>query len=102
MNNTVTINGVDYKIKYTIRALFIMEQITGKPFQVTTLLDNYIFFYSMILANNPDNILNWNDFIDALDNDPNLFKQLTEIGNSFTKKDSMFQQDDEDRESKKK
>lgn len=102
MNNTVTINGVDYKIKYTIRALFIMEQITGKPFQVTTLLDNYIFFYSMILANNPDNILNWNDFIDALDNDPNLFKQLTEIGNSFTKKDSMFQQDDEDGESKKK
>lgn len=102
MNNTVTINGVDYKIKYTIRALFIMEQITGKPFQVTTLLDNYIFFYSMILANNPDNILNWNDFIDALDNDPNLFKQLTEIGNSFTKKDSMFQQDDEEGESKKK
>ena len=102
MNNTVTINGVDYKIKYTIRALFIREQITGKPFQVTTLLDNYIFFYSMILANNPDNILNWNDFIDALDNDPNLFKQLTEIGNSFTKKDSMFQQDDEDGESKKK
>ena len=102
MNNTVTINGVDYKIKYTIRALFIMEQITGKPFQVNTLLDNYIFFYSMILANNPDNILNWNDFIDALDNDPNLFKQLTEIGNSFTKKDSMFQQDDEDGESKKK
>ena len=102
MNNTVTINGVDYKIKYTIRALFIMEQITGKPFQVTTLLDNYIFFYSMILANNQDNILNWNDFIDALDNDPNLFKQLTEIGNSFTKKDSMFQQDDEDGESKKK
>ena len=102
MNNTVTINGVDYKIKYTIIALFIMEQITGKPFQVTTVLDNYIFFYSMILANNPDNILNWNDFIDALDNDPNLFKQLTEIGNSFTKKDSMFQQDDEDGESKKK
>ena len=101
MNNTVTINGVDYKIKYTIRALFIMEQITGKPFQVTTLLDNYIFFYSMILANNPDNILDWNDFIDALDNDPNLFKQLTEISNSFTKKDSMFQQD-EDGKSKKK
>lgn len=101
MNNTVTINSVDYKIKYTIRALFIMEQITGKPFQVKTLLDNYIFFYSMILANNQDKILDWNVFIDALDNDPNLFKQLTEIGNSFNKKDSMFQQD-EDGESKKK
>lgn len=101
MNNTITINGVDYKIKYTIRALFIMEQITGKPFQVNTLLDNYIFFYSMILANNKDKILDWNDFIDALDNDPNLFKQLTEIGNSFTKKDSMFQQE-VDEESKKK
>ena len=53
----ITIKGTDYKLKYTIRAMFIYEQITGKPFGISTLLDNYIFFYSMILANNPDNIL---------------------------------------------
>ena len=31
-----------------------MEQITGKPFEIKTLLDNYLFFYCMILANNKD------------------------------------------------
>ena len=71
--NTITINNTEYKIKYTIRALFIFEQITGKAFEIKTLLDNYIFFYSMILANNPDNILDWNVFIDALDSDPSIF-----------------------------
>ena len=71
--NTITINNKEYKVKYTIRALFIFEQITGKAFEIKTLLDNYIFFYSMILANNPDNILDWNVFIDALDSDPSIF-----------------------------
>nr|DAT70513.1 MAG TPA: tail assembly chaperone protein [Caudoviricetes sp.] len=71
--NTITINNTEYKVKYTIRALFIFEQITGKAFEIKTLLDNYIFFYSMILANNPDNILDWNVFIDALDSDPSIF-----------------------------
>ena len=69
----ITINNTEYKVKYTIRALFIFEQITGKAFEIKTLLDNYIFFYSMILANNPDNILDWNVFIDALDSDPSIF-----------------------------
>ena len=71
--NTITINNTEYKVKYTIRALFIFEQITGKAFEIKTLLDNYIFFYSMILGNNPDNILDWNVFIDALDSDPSIF-----------------------------
>ena len=35
--NTIKINGIDYKIKYTIRALFIFEQITGKAFKIETL-----------------------------------------------------------------
>lgn len=77
--NTIKINGTDYKVKYTIRALFIFEQITGKSFVISTLLDNYIFFYSMLLANNPDNVLDWNEFIDALDNDPSIFNQLNDI-----------------------
>lgn len=77
--NTITINNTEYKVKYTIRALFIFEQITGKAFAINTLLDNYIFFYSMLLANNPDDVIEWNDFIDALDSDPTIYKQLNDI-----------------------
>lgn len=88
--NTITINNTEYKVKYTIRALFIFEQITGKAFEIKTLLDNYIFFYSMILANNPDNILEWNIFIDALDSDPSIFKQLNQIVEDEQKKQLLL------------
>ena len=98
---TITINGVDYKVKYTIRALFLMEQITGKPFQIKTLLDNYLFFYCMILANNMDKekILDWNDFLDALDSDKELMKQLTDIQIEEQKKNELLA-DDKDKEGK--
>lgn len=90
----ITINGTDYKVKYTIRALFIYEQITGKPFEIKSLLDNYIFFYSLILANNPDNVLDWDIFLDALDSDKKLMEQLSKIVSDYQKKDSIFEQVD--------
>lgn len=98
---TITINGEDYKVKYTIRALFLMEQITGKPFSIKTLLDNYLFFYCMILANNKDKekILGWDEFVDALDNDANLMKQLTDIQIEEQKKNELLA-DDKDKEGK--
>lgn len=90
----ITINGNQYKVKYTIRALFIFEQITGKAFEIKTLLDNYVFFYSMLLANNPDKILDWDEFIDALDNDKELIAQLTKLVDDYQKKDSIFEKVD--------
>ena len=91
----ITIKGTDYKLKYTIRAMFIYEQITGKPFGISTLLDNYIFFYSLILANNPDNVL------DAIDNDKELIEQLNQIVTNFQKKDELFNTEEEGDSEKK-
>jgi hypothetical protein len=93
----IEINGVKYNIKYTIRALFIFEQITGKPFKIENLLDNYIFFYSMILANNQDmeNIISWDDFLDALDKEPDLFSKMNEAVEAQQKKDDIFQKEEE-------
>ena len=49
----MTIKGQDYKLKYTLRALFIYEQITGKAFELKTITDEYLFFYCVLMANNP-------------------------------------------------
>lgn len=89
----VKIKGRNYNIKYTIRALFIYEQITGKPFKIETLLDNYVFFYSIILANNQDksDILSWDDFIDELDKNPNLFGTINDAIEDKQEKDKIFQ-----------
>ena len=101
MNNIIKINGTEYKVKYTLRALFIFEQITGKPFEMKTLLDNYVFFYSLILANN-ENILEWNEFIDALDNDPSIFTQINELVNNSTKLEELIDGKEDDPNGQKK
>lgn len=90
MNNTIKIGGEEYRIKYTIRALFMFEQITGKAFEIKTLLDNYVFFYCMILANNKDKVLEWDDFLDALDNDKELFATMNAIVNVQEKQKKIF------------
>lgn len=95
------IKGNEYNVKYTIRALFIFEQITGKPFEIKTLLDNYVFFYSMVLANNQDKPILWDDFIDAIDNDKALIDQLNKIVDDYQKKDNLFVEEDKEDGSKK-
>lgn len=87
---TIKINDKEYKVKYTIRALFYWEQITGKPFAINTLLDNYLFFYCMILANNPDDVLEWDQFLNAIDDDPTLFSQINSTVEDSQKKDELF------------
>lgn len=98
---TITIKDKEYNIKYSIRALFIFEQITGKPFKIETLLDNYIFFYSIILASNKGNVLDWDDFLDELDTNPNLLIQLNEILNQQDKLDNIFNKEEGNNDSKK-
>lgn len=95
---TIKINDIEYKIKYTIRALFIFERIAQHSFELKTMLDNYVFFYSLILANNQDKPLQWDDFIDALDNDPSLFKQLSDFLMEKERQDEMFIEQEEVKE----
>lgn len=99
---TININGKDYKVKYTIRALFIFEQITGKAFKLETMLDSYIFYYSMILANNKDQVLQWEEFLDALDENPKLLQDMEKVMKEEDGKNSLFNDNKEDNNSTEK
>jgi hypothetical protein len=66
------INNKEYKLKYTLRALFIFEQTTGRAFKMETLTDEYIFFYCILAANNPNMDLTFEGLIDAIDEDPTI------------------------------
>ena len=82
--NTIIINGKEYKVKYTIRGLFLWEQIMNRPFEVKNMLDTYTLYYAMLLANNGDDAPDWNDFLNALDDDPTLTVELATKLNSNT------------------
>lgn len=99
--NTITINKKEYNVKYSIKALFYWEQITGKSFSIETLFDNYLLLYCMILVNNPDNVLSWDDFINALDSDPTIFKQLTKLVEDNQKVNSLIEVEDKKNGEKK-
>lgn len=97
----LTINGKDYKIKYTIRALFLFEQMTGKGFKLENLLDSYIFFYCILLANNPETVMEWDEFLDAVDTDPSIMEQLNKYLMDYQKKDTLFGGDEDVADEKK-
>lgn len=98
----ITINKKQYEVKYTIRAIFLYEAITKKPFEIKTLTDSYVFFYSMLLANNPDNIIDWDEFINELDRNPKLLEELNAILTQQQNLDKMYNEDDGEDNSEKK
>ena len=102
----ITINGVEYKVKRTIKAMFIMEQITGHPFAINTLQEQYLFFWCMLYANNPDTCLDYDDFLNAIDDDNDLIQQLLRLNDDENTRDEMLSGEDgkdgEDGEDKKK
>lgn len=84
------INNKEYKLKYTLRALFIYEQITGKVFKLQTITDEYLFFYCILAANNPDLDLTFDGLIDAIDEDPNIMIEFQNFMKSELEKQNIF------------
>ena len=51
---TISLNGKDFSLKYTLRAFFVFESISGYPFQFGKMLDEFLLFYSFLLASNQE------------------------------------------------
>lgn len=96
--NTIKINGKEYAINPTIRAMFIFEQIKGEPFGLYTTLDNFLYFYSLLLASNKDCTLKWDEFVDAIDNDSTLVEQISKAISD--KRNDVFSVEEGDSEKK--
>ena len=90
----ITIKDKEYKVKYTIRAMFIFEKMANKIFKIESLLDWYIFSYSMILANNPDCELLFDDFIDECDSNPTLIVNMQEYLNKEMEINNQLKKED--------
>ena len=83
---TITIKKQDYVLKYTLRAFFIFESLAGKQFEFGRMIDEYLLFYSVLLANNKDS---FDEFVEACDSDPSLFASFKEF---FVKQIELLEQ----------
>ena len=86
----MTIKGQNYKLKYTLRALFIYEQITGKAFELKTITDEYLFFYCVLLANNPDSSLTFEELIESIDEDMSIMLEFQNFLKKELEKQQLF------------
>lgn len=100
--NTIKINGQDYKVKYTIRALFMYERLYGKTFEMNSTEDSFHFFFAMIKANNPEATITWDEFLDAIDEDSTIAIAFTNILNAQTQQKIEMGEPDDGKPSKKK
>lgn len=70
---TILINQKEYKLKYTIRGLFVYEQLTGTTFNPEQLLNEYTLMYAILIANNDDFNLDFKEFINCCDENASIF-----------------------------
>lgn len=96
------INNKEIKLKVTLRAQFIYEEITGKAFEIKNSFEQYLYFYCLVLANNPDVNMTFENFLDYLDENPEAISELNKVMEVYAAKMKMFPKNEDEDEIKKK
>lgn len=75
----VRIKEQEVELRYSMRALFTYERISGQTFNPKTLEDFCTFFYCVLCSSNKDLDLTFDEFIDeVIDPQPELLNQFAE------------------------
>lgn len=76
---TITFRQKQVVLRYSMRALFTYERISGQTFNPKTLEDFCTFFYCILCSSNKDLDLTFDEFIDeVIDPQPELMNQFAE------------------------
>ena len=72
------IDNKEITLKYTLRGYMIFEQVTNHSFNGVGMSDFVILFYSMLMASDKELTITFDDFIDYLDENPQLMGEFSE------------------------
>ena len=98
----IKINKVEYILKNIIRNFFVYEEIKGEPFAFGKLVNEYLLFYSTLIANNEAFDMPFNEFINVCDTDPTLFAEYKKFVISELEKQAQTASKEPDKPTKKK
>ena len=91
----ITINEKTYEVKYGFRALLIYENITNESFQPKGLNSMLVLFYACIMAANKDAVIDFEAFVDALDEQPEKVAEFGDYVVSMMSKNNSISEKDE-------
>lgn len=89
------------ELKYTFRGYMIFEEITDKSFE-GGIKDTIILFYSMLMGSSKELSIEFDDFMDWLDENPDKLSEFTEWLQSNIKSRNLRNKGEETKEDKKK
>lgn len=88
---TITIRQKQVELRYSMRSLFMYENITGQSFNPKTLQDFCTFFFCVVCSSNKDLDLTFDEFIDeVIDPNPQVMNGFAEWLNSVMQKSSFL------------
>lgn len=82
--------GKEYTVKYGLRAMFLFEEISEKPFEVKSLFDEYLFMYCCIASVKDNPALEFDEFIDFCNDHPGVLTEFGEIMQNEIKKNEVL------------
>lgn len=91
----IQINDREIELKYSFRALIIYENIQNKTFAPQTMTDVLVFFFCTIVGSDRDVQLSFDDFLDMIDQNPNLVVEFSEWLTNELNKDGVLESKDE-------
>ena len=86
----VRINDKEVTLRMSFRAYMIYENITGKSFAPQTMTDVINFFFCILITSANDYDIMYNDFLDALDQNPDYMVQFSDWLNDEYKKEQKY------------
>ena len=86
----VRIKEQEVELRYSMRSLFMYENITGQSFNPKSLQDFCTFFYCVVCSSNKDLDLTFDEFIDFLDEDPSKMNEFAEWLSKTMQKSSFL------------
>lgn len=91
----IEINGVTYKLKKTIRSLFVYERVFRRTMTIASTEETFMYLWSTIKANNED-APSYDEFLDWVDEAPSVRSQLIIqlMGDMTSEDEEMHKADD--------
>lgn len=100
---TINILDKEIELKYTFRSLLIYESIQHKSFNPESLTDLMVYIYSTILASDKSLDLDFDYFLEWMDENPSVLTEFSEwLQKQVNKQAQLSPEPKEDKNSNKK
>lgn len=92
----------EVKLKYSMRALMLYENIQNKSFAPESTTDVLVYMFCVILSSDKELDLTFDEFLDIVDENPKIMVDFSNwLTSEINKDDTLSPQQEEEEEKKK-